>query len=83
MTDNLLSDGLDADLAMVHERFVAAMHERLPDMSLETKEPYFAVLSTLVGKLESSDKQFREIAQEMMAETLSIVLQEMQSLNLR
>jgi hypothetical protein len=83
MRNDLLSRGLDADIAMVHERLVAAMDERLPDMSLASKERYFAVLSNLVGKLESPDKALREIAQEMMAETVSIVLQEMQHLNLR
>ena len=61
-----------------HRRFVKAMDGRLGSMSAETKERYFAVLSTLVAKLEASEKPMREVMQEMMSEAASVILQEMQ-----
>ena len=47
-------------------------------MSADTKERYFAVLSVLVAKLETSDKSMRDIMQEMMSEAASVILQELQ-----
>jgi hypothetical protein len=76
MSSDLLSQGLDGDIAMTHERFIAAMQGRLPAMALETKERYFAVLTTLVSKLEMPEKKLHEILQEMMAEAAAIILQE-------
>ena len=76
MANDLLSKGLDSDISTVHERFVAAMRDRLPAMSLETKERYFAVLSSLVGKLEIPEKNLRDILQEMMSEAAAIIMQE-------
>src|SRR4029077_12160277 len=61
-----------------HKRFVKAMDGRLDIMSPEIKETYFSVLSKLVTKLESEEKGLREIAQEMMTEAMSEVLQMMQ-----
>ena len=77
MSDELLSQGLDSDILLVHERFVLAMQSRLPDMPVESKERYFSVLSALVGKLEVPEKQLREILQEMMAEAAAIIMQEL------
>lgn len=71
-----LSAALDSDITMIHERFMAAMERRLPTMGLETKERYFAVLSSLVGKLEAPEKGLRDILQEIMGEVGAIVLQE-------
>ena len=68
---------LESQLRMTHERLVAAMNARLPAMALEQKERYFAVLSTLVGKLETPGKPLREILQEIMAEAATYVFQEM------
>jgi hypothetical protein len=68
---------LDNQLRMTHDRFVTAMNSRLPGMPLEQKERYFAVLSALVGKLETPNKQLRDVLQEMMAEAASYVFQEM------
>jgi hypothetical protein len=76
---DLLSQALDSDICTTHERFFAAMEQRLPSMNLETKERYFAVLSVLVSKLESSEKDLREILQEMMAEAAAIIMQELSS----
>lgn len=75
MTRDIERD-LDGQLRMTHERFVAAMNERLPAMDLEQKERYFAVLSALVGKLERPEKSLREILQEMVAESAAHLLQE-------
>ena len=78
MTSDIERD-LESQLRMTHERFVAAMNARLPSMALEQKERYFAVLSALVGKLETTEKPLREILQEMMAEAGAYVLQEIRS----
>jgi len=76
-TDALISAGLNSDIAMTHERFVAAMASRLPTMSLAMKETYFAVLANLVGKLEDEDKPLRRILEEMMMESSALILQQM------
>lgn len=76
---DFLSKGLDHDISDAHERFVAAMEQRLPHMALETKERYFAVLSILVGKLETDGKNLRQIVQEMVAEAAGHLLQELGS----
>lgn len=76
MSDDLISKGLDMDIAMTHARFVDAMENRLPALPLESKERYFAVLSALVGKLEDPDKQLRQILEEMMVEAGAMILQE-------
>jgi len=73
---DLLSKGLDSDISTTHRRFLVAMEQRLPSMSLETKERYFAVLSALVGKLESQEKDLREILSEMVSESAAIIMQE-------
>ena len=75
-TNDLLSEGLDRDIHAVHDRFVLAMQQRLPDMSVETKERYFAVLSTLVAKLEMPNKQLRDVLEEIVSETGAILLAE-------
>lgn len=75
-TTDLLSKGLDSDISAVHRRFLGAMEKRLPALSVETKERYFAVLSALVGKLETPEKNLREILQEVMSESAAIIFQE-------
>ncbi len=70
------SKALDDDIAHVHRRFLAAMEQRLLGMSMETKERYFVVLSSLVGKLECDAKTLREVLREMMAETAAYIFQE-------
>ena len=67
---------LESQLRMTHDRFAAAMNVRLSTMTLEQKERYFAVLSALVGKLETPEKALREILQEMMAEAAVHIFQE-------
>ena len=75
-SSELLSTALDSDIAMIHQRFMTAMKGRLPTMALDTKERYFAVLSSLVGKLEAPEKGLRDVLQEMMSEVGAIIFQE-------
>ena len=78
MQSRALQKDLDRQIIATHRRFTKAMDGRLGSMSPETKERYFAVLSTLVVKLESIEKPMREVMQEMMSEAASLILQEMQ-----
>jgi ABC-type Zn uptake system ZnuABC Zn-binding protein ZnuA len=78
MQQRALQKDLDRQIITTHRRFVKAMDARLGAMSPDSKERYFAVLSALVGKLETNDKPMREIMQEMMAEAASVILQELQ-----
>jgi hypothetical protein len=77
---DLLSQGLDSDISATHRRFLVAMESRLPAMNLETKERYFAVLSSLVSKLEMRDKSLRDVLQEAMSETAGYIFQELGAL---
>ncbi|MCK6554541.1 hypothetical protein L6Q96_08150 [Candidatus Binatia bacterium] len=72
-----LAKGLDSDIAMVHQRFLAAMESRLPSMNANVKERYFAVLSNLVCKLEVYDKPLRDVLREIMAESAHLVLRDL------
>ena len=78
MDQRALQKDLDRQIVQTHRRFVKAMDARLGSMTPDTKERYFAVLSLLVGKLETSNKPIREVVQEMMAEAATVILQEMQ-----
>ncbi|MBI1817082.1 MAG: hypothetical protein HYR72_19055 [Deltaproteobacteria bacterium] len=69
--------GLEDDIRAVHARFMAAMEQRLPAMQVETKERYFVVLTSLVGKLETPEKNLRDILQEVMSEAASLIFEEM------
>ena len=75
MSDDLERD-LEEQIRMTHERFVHAMNDRLPAMTLEQKERYFAVLSGLVGRLEDSAKALKTVLQEMMAEAAPYLFRE-------
>jgi len=72
-----ISQALDSDIAITHQRFVQAMEARLPTLELASKERYFAVLTILVGKLESGEKTMREVLVEMMAEAGRHIMEEM------
>jgi hypothetical protein len=69
---------VDRLIVATHKRFVKAMDGRLASMTPDVKETYFALLSKLVGKLESDEKALRDIAQEMLTESLHEVLQMVQ-----
>lgn len=75
MSDELEKD-LESQIRMTHERFSLAMAARLPAMTLEQKERYFAVLSSLVTRLEDAEKPLKTILQEMMAEAAPYLFHE-------
>ena len=79
-TGGCMSDDLERDfeeqIRMTHDRFVVAMNDRLPAMTLEQKERYFAVLSGLVGRLEDAEKPLKTVLQEMMAEAAPYLFRE-------
>lgn len=77
MSSDVLINALDHEIRSTHERFMTAMEQRLPAMAAETKERYFAVLSTLVAKLELPEKGLHDIVQEMMSEVASYLFEEM------
>jgi hypothetical protein len=72
-----LEQDLESHIRMTHERFTLAMNDRLPAMTLEQKERYFAVLSGLVSRLEEPGKALKVILQEMMAEAGPYLFREM------
>ena len=75
MSTDVEKDLVD-QIGMTHERFVVAMNDRLPGMSLEQKERYFSVLSSLVIRLEEPAKPLKTILQEMMAEAAPYLFRE-------
>ncbi|MDX2168801.1 MAG: hypothetical protein SF182_17140 [Deltaproteobacteria bacterium] len=75
--DDPISRALDGDIVMAHERFVEAMEARLPTLELASKERYFAVLTILIGKLETAEKSMQEVLVEMMAEAGRHLMEEM------
>lgn len=77
--DDSLRRALEDDIRMTQERFCIAMERRLPGIEPDSLERYFAVLSKLVLKLEDSEKSLGQIMNEMMAETASILMQELQN----
>ena len=78
MTDRAaIAKDLDRQILDTHERFSAAMKKRLPKMDLEQKERYFALLSILVRKIEQPDKTLKQVLQELVAEALPLVMQEL------
>lgn len=77
-TDAIARD-LERQIAELHERFSGAMAMRCPLMSLEQKERYFVVISSLVLKLEDRSKPLKQVLQEVAAEVLPQVMAELQS----
>jgi hypothetical protein len=78
MDQRALHKDLDRQIIVMLNRLGKAMKGRLPNMSFETKERYFVLLSALVAKLEASDKSMRDIMQEMMPKAMELILHEMQ-----
>jgi hypothetical protein len=74
---NALEEDIESQIRMTHERFTLAMNDRLPGITLEQKERYFAVLSSLVVRLEDPSKPLKIILQEMMAEAAPYLFREM------
>ena len=79
MTHRAAQSDLDRQITGSHKRFVKAIEARMGDMSGDTKEAYFVILTKLVTKLEASEKPLKEVLQEMMAEAMSEVLQMIQA----
>lgn len=77
MSHDAIGKAIERDIRDVHERFMAVMGERVMTMQLDTKERYFAVVSSLVSKLEDQNKPLRDILQEMMAEAASLIFDEL------
>jgi hypothetical protein len=77
--DEKVRKALEADIQMTQERFCVAMETRLGGIEADSLERYFAVLSKLVLKLEDPAKTLGQIMNEMMAESASVIMQEMQS----
>ena len=77
--DDQVRGSLEAEIRMTQERFCLAMEARFPNIEGDSLERYFAVLSKLVLKLEDPDRSLGQIMNEMMAETASIIMQEMQT----
>jgi hypothetical protein len=77
-TDVIVQD-LDKQIIATQKRFQKAMKARLARMSLESKERYFAVLSSLVMKLEEPDKPLRDVLQEVVIESAPYIAQELSS----
>lgn len=70
-----ICEQLGRDIVATHERLHSAIVGRLPNMSLEERERYMALVSPIVGKLEELGKPLRQVMQEAMTELLPIVLQ--------
>jgi hypothetical protein len=74
-----IREQLGRDILATQERFNAAMACRLPQMSREERERYFALLSVLVTRLEDLGKPLRQVFQETASEVLPILMQELSS----
>ncbi|MBI3249987.1 MAG: hypothetical protein HYZ50_26125 [Deltaproteobacteria bacterium] len=80
MADNaLIEHDLNKQILAAQQRFQKAMKARLAYMTLDSKERYFAVLSTLVAKLEDPRKPMREVLQEVVFEAAPYIAQELSS----
>ncbi len=73
----LISHDLERQIIATQKRFQKAMKTRLARMSVASKERYFAVLSSLVAKLEDPDKPLREVLREVMLESAPYIAQEL------
>lgn len=78
-TAALIEQDLDKQIIVTQRRFQKVMQARLPHMNLATKERYFAVLSSLVAKLEDPHKPLREVLQEVVIDSAPYIAQELSS----
>lgn len=72
-----ISDDLDRQIAMTHQRLTECVEARLPNLSLETKERYFTLLSLLVTKLTDVERPLRDVLREVAPEVAGIVFLEL------
>jgi len=73
-----LSNPKDREICDLHRRYVAAMEDRLPAISDETKGQYSMVLKTLTEKLEIPGKPLSEIISEAMGDAAPLLFRAMQ-----
>lgn len=78
-SDDPISAHLEIQILETHDRFSRAIAARIPHMSREQRERYLALVSTLVVKLEVTDKPLKQVLQECVGELLPIVMQELSS----
>ena len=77
---HLIDQDLDKQIIATQKRFQKAMKARLARMKLGSKERYFAVLSSLVTKLEDPDKPLHLVLQEVVIESAPYIAQELSGL---
>jgi hypothetical protein len=75
---NKLSNPKDLEIQDLHRRYVAAMEDRLPTISDETKAHYAAVLTSLTRHLETPGKPLSEIVSEVMSDAAPLLFRAMQ-----
>lgn len=75
--DNELKDHILDQIRETHDRYCEVMEDRLADEPLEDVELYFGVVAKLVNKLDDRDKTLREIAQEMLAESAGLIVNQL------
>jgi hypothetical protein len=77
VADTLIDQELNKQIIATQKRFQQAMNTRLVHMSRESKERYFAVLSSLVAKLEDQNKPLREVLQDVIIDSAPYIAQEL------
>jgi hypothetical protein len=75
---NKLSNPKDLEIQDLHRRYVAAMEDRLPSISDETKAHYASVLTSLTRNLETPGKPLSEIISEVMGDAAPLLFRAMQ-----
>ncbi len=76
--ENKLPNPKDLEIQGLHLRYVAAMEDRLPTISDETKANYAKVLASLIQHLETPGKPLSEIVGELMNDAAPLIFQAMQ-----
>jgi hypothetical protein len=73
------TDPTDVAICEVHRRYVEVMETvRLETISVETKQRYLAVISSLTEKLATPSKPLAEVLGEIMTEAGPLIFQAMQ-----
>jgi hypothetical protein len=72
------TDPIEQAIHEAHRAYVAAMEERLPTISEQSRERYLVVLKSLTDKLAIPSKPLSEIISETMAEAAPLLFQAMQ-----
>jgi hypothetical protein len=75
---NKFSNPKDREIHDLHLRYTAAMEDRLPAISDQTREHYLGVLKSLTQKLEIPGKPLSEIISEVMGDAAPLLFQAMQ-----